>query len=341
MGKEFKSSNRGNQQHNNRGGGKFRGGRGNRGGIGSKKFSKPKTTITNHRLEGIFILKTGKEDSLVTLNMNPGESVYGEKRVSIEEQTSLPDGTNTQPKKIEYRVWNIFRSKLGAAIVNGIEKIYMKPGSKVLYLGAANGTTISHVSDLIGEDGIVYGVEISKRSGRDLINMAKKRPNLVPIIDDARKPYNYRFLIPTLVDCIFADVAQPDQARIIGINAEHFLKDKGGFVFSIKANCVDSTLEPEVVFANQIKVLKSFGLYAKEQVTLEPYVRGHAVVSGIYKRKSVIKKYDEKDENEDNNENDENDENEDKEDKKDKKVEKVKEKKSKKSKKKNEEDDDE
>ena len=329
MGKDFKSSNPNNKQSPNRGVQKPRNNRGNRGGIGSKKYTKPKTTITNHRLEGIFILKTGKEESLVTLNLNPGESVYGEKRVSIEEQVSLPDGTNTQPKKIEYRVWNIFRSKLGAAIINGIEKIYMKPGSKVLYLGAANGTTISHVSDIIGEDGIVYGVEISKRSGRDLINMAKKRTNLVPIIDDARKPYKYRFLIPCLVDCIFADVAQPDQARIIGINAEHFLKDKGGFVFSIKANCVDSTLEPEVVFANQIKVLKSFGLYAKEQVTLEPYERGHAVVSGIYKRKSVIKKYDEKDEKEDN------------EDDEDKDREKVKEKKSKKSKKKNEDEDDE
>ena len=329
MGKDFKSSNPNNKQRPNRGVQKPRNNRGNRGGIGSKKYTKPKTTITNHRLEGIFILKTGKEESLVTLNLNPGESVYGEKRVSIEEQVSLPDGTNTQPKKIEYRIWNIFRSKLGAAIINGIENIYMKPGSKVLYLGAANGTTISHVSDLIGEDGIVYGVEISKRSGRDLINMAKKRTNLVPIIDDARKPYKYRFLIPCLVDCIFADVAQPDQARIIGINAEHFLKDKGGFVFSIKANCVDSTLEPEVVFANQIKVLKSFGLYAKEQVTLEPYERGHAVVSGIYKRKSVIKKYDEKDEKEDN------------EDDEDKDSEKVKEKKSKKSKKKNEDEDDE
>ena len=159
----------------------------------------------------------------------------------------------------------------------------MKPGSKVLYLGAANGTTISHVSDLVGEKGIVYGVEISERSGRDLINMAKKRPNLVPIIDDARKPQNYRFLIPTLVDVIFADVAQPDQARIIAINAEHFLKNKGGFVFSIKANCVDSVAKPEDVFDDQIKVLKSYKLFAKEKVSLEPYERGHAVVTGLYK----------------------------------------------------------
>ena len=241
MGKEFRGGNRGgNRGGGNRGGrGGGRGGRGGRGrgGIGSKKFSKPKTTVQPHPFDGVYIIKT-TEDVLATKNMVPGESVYGEKRVTIEENTQMPTGTGDVENKVEYRVWNAFRSKLGAAIVNGIRNIYIKPGAKVLYLGAANGTTISHVSDIVGDKGIVYGVEISERSGRDLINMAKKRPNLVPIIDDARKPQNYRFLIPTLVDVIFADVAQPDQARIIAINAEHFLKKKGGFVFSIKANCV-------------------------------------------------------------------------------------------------------
>ena len=53
--------------------------------------------------------------------------------------------------KIEYRVWNAFRSKLAASIVNGISATYMKTGSKVLYLGAASGTTVSHVSDIVGE----------------------------------------------------------------------------------------------------------------------------------------------------------------------------------------------
>ena len=41
-----------------------------------------------------------------------------------------------------------FRSKLAAAILGGVENIWMKPGSKVLYLGAASGTTVSHVSDI-------------------------------------------------------------------------------------------------------------------------------------------------------------------------------------------------
>lgn len=79
----------------------------------------------------------------------------------------------------------------------------------------------------------MYAVEVSQRSGRDLINMAKKRPNIIPIIEDARKPYKYRMLCG-MVDVIFSDVAQPDQARIIIINAKHYLKNGGGFVFSIK-----------------------------------------------------------------------------------------------------------
>ena len=38
---------------------------------------------------------------------------------------------------------------------------------------------------------MVYAVEFSHRSGRDLINMAKKRTNVVPIIEDARHPHRY------------------------------------------------------------------------------------------------------------------------------------------------------
>merc|ERR1712060_528621 len=142
----------------------------------------------------------GKEDALCTKNMVPGESVYGEKRVSVENEGD----------KVEYRVWNPFRSKLGAGILGGLDSIYMKPGSKVLYLGAASGTTVSHVSDIVGENGHVYAVEFSKRCGRDLVNLAKKRTNIHPIIEDARKPTRYRMLVD-MVDCVFADVAQPDQ----------------------------------------------------------------------------------------------------------------------------------
>ncbi len=81
----------------------------------------------------------------------------------------------------------------------------------------------------------MYAVEFSHRSGRDLVNMAKKRTNVIPIIADARKPLEYRLFV-SMVDVVFADVAQPDQARIIGINSKYFLKNGGHFVISIKVN---------------------------------------------------------------------------------------------------------
>lgn len=201
--------------------------------------------------------------------------------------------------------------------MGGVENIWIKPGARVLYLGAASGTTVSHVADIVGpvcspaalnshipliqtlQTGVVYAVEFSARSGRDLINMAQKRPNVIPIVEDARYPnkyvhrcylqlvmtnlpLRYRMLVG-MVDVVFADVAQPDQARIISLNAHHFLKNGGHFVISIKANCIDSTVPAQHVFAAEVKKLISEQMKPKEQITLEPYERDHAVVVGVYR----------------------------------------------------------
>jgi rRNA 2'-O-methyltransferase fibrillarin len=156
------------------------------------------------RHNGVFIAR-GKEDLLATKNLTPGESVYGEKRISVQGTSSNVDenGEPIAAVSTEYRVWNPFRSKLAAGIIGGMEHIYMKPGSKVLYLGAASGTSVSHVADLVGPTGVVYAVEFSHRSGRDLVNMATHRTNVIPIVEDARHPMRYRMLVG-MVDCIFA-----------------------------------------------------------------------------------------------------------------------------------------
>jgi len=184
--------------------------------------------------------------------------------------------------KIEYRHWNPFRSKLGASVLAGIENMYIKPGAKLLYLGAASGTSVSHCSDIVGKDGVVYAVEFSHRSGRDLINVAQRRTNIVPIIEDARHPLKYRMLVD-MVDVIFSDVAQPDQARIVCHNASYFLKNGGGLVMSIKANCIDSTVPAAKVFASEVQKLADEGFTPEEQVTLEPYERDHACVIAKYR----------------------------------------------------------
>lgn len=218
----------------------------------------------------------GKEDLLITKNLTPGESVYGEKRISVESSSiALPDSDTTSipATKTEYRVWNPFRSKLAAGILGGLDEIFIRPGCKVLYLGAASGTSVSHVADIVGPKGTVFAVEFSHRSGRDLINMATHRTNVIPIIEDARHPKRYRILM-SMVDVIFADVAQPNQAQIVGLNAAEYLKVGGGVVISIKANCIDSTAAPEAVFAREVAKLQEEKIKPFEQLTLEPYERG-------------------------------------------------------------------
>ncbi|KAJ4954983.1 hypothetical protein NE237_011766 [Protea cynaroides] len=257
-----------------RGGGRFggRGGGRGRGGRGGGMKGGNRVVVEPHRHEGVFIAK-GKEDALVTKNMVPGEAVYNEKRISVQNE----DGS-----KVEYRIWNPFRSKLAAAILGGVDNVWITPGARVLYLGAASGTTVSHVSDIVGPTGVVYAVEFSHRSGRDLVNMAKKRTNIIPIIEDARHPAKYRMLVG-MVDVIFSDVAQPDQARILSLNASYFLKNGGHFIISIKANCIDSTVPAEAVFAQEVKKLQENQFKPSEQVTLEPFERDHACVVGGYR----------------------------------------------------------
>ena len=242
---------------NNSRGGPMRGGR--------------KATVQPYIHKGVFLTQ-GDNDAILTQSLVPGESVYGEKRISVEENN----------QKTEYRVWNPYRSKIGAYITAGVDLLGFGPGSKVLYLGAASGTTCSHVADVIGEHGVLYGVEFSARCGRDLIAMAKKRTNVVPIIEDARKPWNYRFIVE-MVDFVFADVAQPDQARIIALNCKHFLKNGGMFMIAIKASCIDSTKPPKVVFQSEVEKLKQEGLTPKKFITLDPYQKDHAMIVGYFR----------------------------------------------------------
>jgi len=129
---------------------------------------------------------------------------------------------------------------------------------------------------------MVFAVEFSPRSGRDLINMCKVRDNVVPIIEDARHPLKYRMLVP-MVDVVFADVAQPDQARIVALNSHHFLRNGGHAVISIKANCIDSTVAAEVVFQSEIKKLRAEQFKPTEQLTLEPFERDHCLLVAEYR----------------------------------------------------------
>jgi len=215
--------------------------------------------VKPHKFEGVYLIG----NKICTLNLTPGKNVYGEQLIKVKEK--------------EYREWVPFRSKLCAAIKKGIKIFPFKKGSKILYLGAGSGTTISHISDIIGKEGIIYAVEISERPLRDLVELAEIRKNIVPILADARLPETYENLILEKVDVIYEDVADPDQIKILVKNSEKFLKQGGIAEIAIKSQSISSTKPPKEVYKECLEELgKHFEILDK--VELNPYEKFHLFV---------------------------------------------------------------
>ncbi|MEB3760512.1 MAG: fibrillarin-like rRNA/tRNA 2'-O-methyltransferase [Desulfurococcales archaeon] len=206
---------------------------------------------------------------LATKNLVPGQRVYGERLFKF--------------NGVEYREWNAYRSKLAGALLKGLEELPVKEGDKLLYLGIASGTTASHVSDIIGKEGRIYGVEFAPRVMRDLILIIQERKNIYPILGDARFPEKYRHLVEA-VDGLYADVAQPDQAAIVVRNAKFFLKDEGYLLLAIKARSIDVTTEPGEVYRREVQTLKDNGFEIVDVVHLDPFDKDHAMIYARYRR---------------------------------------------------------
>jgi len=224
------------------------------------------TQVRKHeRFEGVYWIEMDDGSRFLgTKNLAKGIKVYDEKLVEFE--------------NIEYRTWNAYKSKLGGAILKGLKELPIKEGQKILYLGTSTGTTVSHISDIIGEKGIIYGVEFAPRVMREFLERCvKHRPNIIPILADARDPRSYLDFVEE-VDLIYIDVAQPEQAKILADNSDLFLKKGGKALFAIKASSIDVTLEPTEVFRREINVLERRGFKILQMLHLEPYDKDHAMV---------------------------------------------------------------
>ncbi|MBM4248799.1 MAG: fibrillarin-like rRNA/tRNA 2'-O-methyltransferase [Euryarchaeota archaeon] len=197
-----------------------------------------------------------------------GGSVYGERIVSAGGES--------------FREWDIRRSKLAAAIRNGLRELPLDRDSSVLYLGAASGTTASHVSDLC-PDGRVVCVEVSPRSFRDLLAVAGGRPNMFPVNADARHPERYRALLGES-DLLYQDIAQRDQDDIFLRNASMFLRPGGRGMLMVKSRSIAVAERPDEVFRRVLASLeRDRRLKVIQTVRLEPFHRDHLAVSVLWK----------------------------------------------------------
>lgn len=207
---------------------------------------------------GVF--RDGKD--LFTVSLAPGKRVYGERIV--------------KKGSVEYRSWDPTRSKLAAAITNGLKTMPLAEGTRVLYLGASTGTTVSHVSDIVRADGIAYAIEFAERVFRNLTDVTAARPNIAPILGDARKPEQYGWV--EQCDMLYCDIADPQETEIALRNAVEFLKPGGYILMAIKSQSIDVTKPPEQVYKEEAEKLRKAGFEIVEQVNLEPYEEKHAMI---------------------------------------------------------------
>ncbi len=221
--------------------------------------------------KNIFWINTEGQNKLATENLIPGNQVYKEDLII--------------KKGKEYRIWNPFRSKLAAVILNDLKEFPFKKNSSVLYLGVSTGTTASHISDIVGSKGVIFAVEHSSRVAREFLNkVASHRKNIVPIIQDARQPKDY-FSIYDKVDIVYSDIAQPDQTEIAIANCKLYLKNSGYLFLVIKARSIDVTQAPKKIIENESKKLQT-NFEILQLIDLHPYDKDHAMIIAKFHRKN-------------------------------------------------------
>jgi len=213
------------------------------------------------RIFEVFEQRKGKKSVLYTKNLVPGKKVYGE-------DLAVEDG-------VEYREWTPFRSKLAAAIMKGYLNIGIRKGDIILYLGASSGTTPSHVSDIVGKDGFVFALDFAPRVVRELVYLCEQRKNIAPILADANKPETYADKL-SLVDVVYMDIAQKNQAEIFLKNCRRFLKKDGYALIAVKARSIDVTKKPRQLFDIARREIEK-ELVIIDYKILDPFEKDHCM----------------------------------------------------------------
>ncbi|MDP3990040.1 MAG: fibrillarin-like rRNA/tRNA 2'-O-methyltransferase [archaeon] len=204
---------------------------------------------------------------LYTRNMIRGKAPFAERLV--------------KEKGIEYREFDPRRSKLAATIMKGCTNAGIRKGDVILYLGVSHGYTSSFVSDIVGEEGLIFGIDPAPRVMRDLMFLAEDRKNIVPILANANKPEEYLNRV-CKADIVYQDIAQKNQSEIFIKNCNLFLKSGGYGLLAVKARSIDVKRKPKDLFVeirNQLDKLFTVIDYK----ILDPFEKDHCMI--IVKKK--------------------------------------------------------
>lgn len=206
-----------------------------------------------------------EKNNIFTKNLCPGITVYGERLTVI--------------KGGEYRYWNPRRSKLAAWFLkykNGLKIFEDISTPRILYLGAASGTTVSHISDFI-VSGRIYAVEFAKVPMLKLLNIARQRKNILPIFENALFPERYSPYVPQ-VDILYEDIAHRNQVLAFTLNADRFLKKNHHGLLMLKTRSISSIEKPEKVSRIVQNNLENLNYKIISNIALTPFVKDHYAI---------------------------------------------------------------
>ncbi len=216
--------------------------------------------IKPHKLFEIYQEARGKR--IFTQSILPGQTHF-------EERVARDSGK-------EYREFDPRRSKLAAMIMKGCTNMGIRKGDVVLYLGSSHGYTPSFVSDIVGTEGLIFGIDPAPRVMRDFVFLAEKRKNLIPVLASANHPEEYVERVCG-VDVVYQDVAQRNQLDIFVRNCKLFLKKGGYGLLAVKARSIDMTKKPKQIFIDiRQKLDKIFTVI--DYKILDPFEMDHCMI---------------------------------------------------------------
>ncbi len=179
-------------------------------------------------------------------------------------------------KGSEFREFEPRRSKLAATIMKGCTNTGIRKDDTILYLGISHGYTASFVSDIIGERGLILGIDPAPRVVRDLVFLSQKRKNIVPILADANHPEEYLDKV-FLVDVVYQDIAQKNQSDIFIRNCQKYLKKGGYGLLAVKAKSIDVKKKSKGIF-NEIRAELEKIFTVIDFRILEPFEKDHCMI---------------------------------------------------------------
>ena len=177
----------------------------------------------------IFQIQIGNEEQLATKNMVKGTKTRKEKIVIVNNE--------------EFLEWNPYKSKLAAAIRNGLQILPIIKNSKVVCINLLEESTILHISNIVDSGGSVFVIDVNKNKKSFLNKLVNTHKNIIPIYDTVDE-LSFSSSITGKVDALYVDIPESEQIEQIVEKYGSLLKNEGFLMLVTKKD--DAILENDI-----------------------------------------------------------------------------------------------